>query len=290
MARGKHNGNARSRRVRRWWSAKDRGAKFATVGVVLRACLAIGLIAGTGIGLAYLDRNVHTAARFHLSPLIELVDVPDGLRDTMTAKLAPFEAVSEFDPRICAKIGQALEADPWVRRVTSVRRTHDLRITASCEYRLPAALVQIDSGFYLVDEQQVRLPGVYGYQETLPLIQGVDSDPPPPGEIWDVPDLGAGMALARLIVPERFYRQITGIQVHNYGGRRSASNAHIVLTTDRAGRVINWGSAPGEEVEENSAQRKIAILRHNYERYGRVDAGFGMIDISVYPDRFTTNG
>lgn len=290
MARRKRKTKRPPGRVSRWWSSKNKDERRTAVFAVLRVCLAVGLVAGAGIGLAHLDAKVHATPRFCKPPTIELIDVPDGLRDTMLTKLAPFESAIGFEPETCAKIGQALEADPWVRRVNCVRRTHDLRIEVSCEYRLPAAMVQLGSEFYLVDDEQVRLPGVYGFQDSLPLIQGVESDAPTPGEAWNTPDLAAGMTLAKYINPERFAHQITGIQVHNYNGRCSPRDSHIVLTTDRAGSLIKWGSAPGEEVEENSAKRKIAILRHNFERFGRVDAGFHAIDISVYSDRFTAEG
>ena len=290
MARSRRKTGTPSGRLSRWWSGKDRTGKLAAVVAMLQVCAAAGMVVAAAVGLAYLDRRVHAAPHFSQPPVIDLVDVPDGLRETMLAKLAPFEAATGFEPEACAKIGRALETDPWIRRVNRVRRTHDLRIAVSCTYRLPAALVQIDSSFYLVDDERVRLPGVYGYQESLPLIQGVASEPPPPGEAWGGADLAAGMALGRLITPEPFADQITGIQVHNYGGRRSPRDAHVVLTTDRAGCLIRWGSAPGEEIEENDATEKIAILRHNFERFGRADAGFRTIDVSVYPDRFTADG
>ena len=290
MPRRKRRSRRTPGRLSRWWSAKDGAGRRAVVLVVLQVCAGGALIVGTGIGLTRLETKVHAAPRFRQPPVIELIDVPEGLRNTMVAKLAPFEAVSGYEPGMCAKIGRALESDPWVQQVKRVRTTPDLRLEISCEYRLPAALVQIDSGFYLVDDRQVRLPGVYGYQDSLPLIQGVAGDPPPPGEVWDGADLAAGMRLARFLAPESFAEQITGIQVHNYAGRCAPRSAHIVLTTDRAGSLIKWGSAPGEEVEENGARRKIAILRHNFERFGRVDAGLRAIDISVYPDRFTAEG
>lgn len=285
MARVRRKHRRPPDRSRPWWSpqgVRERIAAFVVLGKVGLAGL---IIAGAGWGLDALEARVHAAPRFNQAPDIDWVDVPDGLRETMAAKLAPFEADSGYDPRLCRKIGRALEMDPWVRRVKNVRRGHDLRIVVSCAYRMPAALVQIDGSFYLVDRERVRLPGVYGYQASLPLIQGVDCDPPQPGETWDGDDLAAGLAIARLLEGEPFADQITGIQVHNYGGRNSPDDAHLVLATDRAGSIIKWGSAPGEEIEENSAGRKIAILRHNFERFGRADAGYHGIDVSVYPDR-----
>ena len=257
---------------------------------ILKWWLAAALLIGSAFGLARLEARVHAAPRLNQPPVIELVDVPAGLRDTLRSKLAPFESRARFDTRICTDIGRALEVDPWVRRVKSVRRAHDMRVLVRCEFRMPVAMVQRGSEFFLLDEEQVRLPGVYGPHEALPLIQGVASDPPAPGRIWAGDDLAAGLRLARLIAREPFARQITGIQVHNHKARRSAKDAQIELSTDRAGGRIKWGSPPGEEVEENSVRQKMAILRHNYERFGRVDAGLGVIDISVYPDRFTAEG
>ena len=53
------------------------------------------------------------------------------------------------------------------------------------------------------------------------------------------------------------------------------------------GRII-WGSAPGAEIEENTVAEKLELLRSNYRRFGRADAGRGVIDVSVHPDRIIT--
>ena len=273
----------------RWWTRRDAADKRALVfaGCRVAVAVAVGMVLGAVLGLRHLDGTVHAAPAFNEPLTIELVDVPEGLESTLNTNLAAFRDYSAYDRGVCAKIGRVLDTEPWIRRVKSVRRTRDLTVLVSCEYRLPAALVQLDAEFYLVDDDQVRLPGVYGFEPSLPLIQGVGGTPPPPGDVWPGADLAAGMTLARLIEPEAFADQITGIQVHNYAGRAAQRDAHLVLTTDRAGCRIKWGSAPGEEIEENSAVQKMAILRHNYERFGRADAGFRTIDVSVYADRFT---
>jgi len=62
------------------------------------------------------------------------------------------------------------------------------------------------------------------------------------------------------------------------------------LTTDQNGGTIIWGSAPGQELEENTAAQKLAILRSNYARSGRLDSQYRVIDVSVFPDRFIVPG
>jgi hypothetical protein len=120
------------------------------------------------------------------------------------------------------------------------------------------------------------------------VIQGVTSPPPGPGEVWDAPDLSAAGAVVDLLQDELFAGQITAVLAHNYGGRENSREAHLSLATDRPGGQIAWGSPPGEELAENSAAQKLAILRDNFRRFGRVDANRQIIDISIHPDRFTT--
>ena len=44
---------------------------------------------------------------------------------------------------------------------------------------------------------------------------------------------------------------------------------------------------PVERHTGNSVAEKLAILTENYRQTGRADAGHAVIDISLYPDRFT---
>ena len=75
-----------------------------------------------------------------------------------------------------------------------------------------------------------------------------------------------------------------------YGGRRDPRACHIELMTDQAGGRIRWGSAPGSELEENGVQQKLALLRENFSKTGRVDARHAVIDVSTFPDRYTIPG
>jgi hypothetical protein len=175
-----------------------------------------------------------------------------------------------------------------VQRVDQVLRLPDGRIEVRCRYRTPFALVQSGGGFVLVDGEGVRLPGQYPYSPSLPLVQGVAAPAPDQGQLWDAPDLAAGLKILTRLAGEPYADQVTAVLVHNHGGRRSPRSAHVELATDRAGGRIIWGSGPGEEIEENTAAQKMAILQRNYELHGRIDAGLPVIDISTFPDRFTT--
>ena len=258
--------------------------------LLVRSTMGITIVAagiGGAVALRRVEQHVLARDRFTRPPVLQLLDTPEGIHDDIMAALEPARDTAWGDARLCRSIGEILEANPWVQRVRAVRKYGDGRVRIRCDYRLPAAMIQVDGRLYLASDDGVRLPGTYAYSPGMTLVEGVASPPPQPGEVWDAPDLRAAIAVARHIEAEAFSNQIVGVAVHNYGGRVDSEEAHIRLMTDQAGGVIIWGSAPGEELEENSTEEKIAILRENYRRFGRVDAGRHTIDVSVHPDRFT---
>ena len=251
--------------------------------------IAIGVVgAAIAVGMSKLERHVHGHERFSARPHIVLIGVPDGLEETIQQQVATVADAAWIEPDLCQRIARQLQRIVWVHGVEHVRRLPSGRIEVRCRYRTPAAMVQDRGEFVLVDAERVCLPGRYPYSPGWMLIQGVAGSPPPAGQRWTLPDLAAAMRITGHLTGEPFADQVTAVRVHNYGGRLDARRAHIELATDRIGGRIIWGSAPGEEIEENSAEQKVAILRRNHELYGRIDAGLQAIDISTFPDRFTT--
>ncbi len=258
--------------------------------MVVSACV----IAGT-MGLSALNGDVR-AKLFASQPEADVifVDLPNSIRELAFSDLHD-EILPALDgdwteDRACQLIAQRVQSVGWVEKVNSVRRFRDGRFEVRCDFRLPFALVQRSADFFLVNDQGVRLPGKYRYDRQWMIVQGVASSPPEAGDLWGGDDIQAGLATIRAIRDKPVGDQITGVQVDNYQGRLDRHESHILLATDRAGGRIAWGSAPGEEVEENSLARKIAILRENFERTGRVDGGYAVIDISTFPDKFTIPG
>lgn len=247
----------------------------------------VATVIGAAIALHRVEQYVLAHERFRHPPVLQLLDTPKGIHDDIMTALEPVRDTAWGDARLCRRIGTIVEANPWVRRVRAVRKYGDGRVVIRCDHRRPAAMIQLDGRFYLASDDGVRLPGTYAYSPAMTLVEGVASPPPQPGEVWDTPDLRAAIAVAQRIEGEAFSDQITAVSVHNYGGRVDSEEPHIRLMTDQAGGAIIWGSAPGEELEENSAEEKIAILRENHRRFGRVDAGRHTIDVSIHPDRFT---
>ena len=246
----------------------------------------LGMVVAAGwVGLQRMDRWVRSEPQFAGPPRIVLTDVPDDIADQIYERLRMFADASWSQDSLCRRMTEVLEADPWVAKVIAVKRLPDRIVQVDCEYRVPFAMVQTPTGFVLVDSTGVRLPGVYQYHPSYIFIQGVAASPPPPGQAWETGSVRSGLGLIDLIDREPYSDQITAVMVHNYGGRQDRSAAQLELATDRAGGRIIWGSAIGDEIEENTAAEKLELLRANYERYGRADANRSVIDVSVLPDR-----
>lgn len=288
MARGKSKSKTKAK------AKKARPSPLATfiksaarrsVGPFLKVVFAGVVLAAGWVGLQRMDRWVRSEPQFAGPPRIVLVDVPDDIADQIYERLRMFEDAPWSQESLCRRMTEVLEADPWVAEVIAVKRMPDRIVRVDCEYRMPFAMVQTPTGFVLVDAEGVRLPGVYQYHPSYMLIQGVAASPPPPGQAWEAGSVRSGLGLIDLLDREPYSDQITAVLVHNYGGRQDRSAAQLELATDRAGGRIIWGSAVGDEIEENTAAEKLELLRANYERFGRADANRSVIDVSVLPDR-----
>jgi len=161
-----------------------------------------------------------------------------------------------------------------------VQRLEGGRVKVIAAYREPLAVVESEQGYYIVDSQGVRLPGLYGREQvermSLPRIVGVASDPPRrAGESWPAQDLQAGLSLVQLLAAEPYLYQIEAFDVSE---RDARGRIRLVLRT-RQGAVI-WGLPPGQEhAIEPSAPVKLDRLRLLVQKKGSIDAGGRVVEI-----------
>lgn len=261
-----------------------------TVGGGAAGVIVLGVLGAWGT--SRLNAHVTEVVGARAQPTILFSDLPQDLVPLAQAELlsSALGAVDRpwTDNALPRLIAQAIEQSGWVRQVRSVRRFPQGTFEVHCRYRLPTALIHRDAAYYLVDEMGVRLPGVYNDAAFKLVIRGVREAPPVEGKPWVGEDLQSALGLVRRLSIEPFAGQIAAVQVNNYAGRMNPRRPHLELETDRAAGRILWGSAPGREVGENSVEQKLAILRANYSRTGRVDAHYATIDVSTFPDRFIT--
>jgi hypothetical protein len=254
-------------------------------GVVVAGWVGVGRLEAHVAGLARADRGDAVVTFVNIPPTVAPL-----ASDSLHRCASPFLSQHWTDDRLCQRIAVAIGENAWVDEVYSVRRTPAPGFEVNCRFRVPAALVQYDAAFYLVDQTGIRLPGAYSYDRAWPLIQGVEAGPPTAGTAWPGRDLRAGIDVLIAVGREPFADQITAVLVDNFDGRQDRLAVHIELATDQSGGRIRWGSAPGAELAENAVSQQRALLRENHRRTGRVDAGHLVIDISTYPDRVRIPG
>ena len=275
------------------WTLSSRGrrkllATFAMAG-------SIGLIGGGYVGLKRLDAYVDRMLLLDRpDPVVEFVDLPKELYSLANYDLQKslFDVLGRdwTDDRLCAEMATRVATVGWIGKVHHVRRTGGGRFEISCRYRNPAAIVLHQQAGYLVDADGTRLPGTYVQHPAWHTIFGVQAPPPQPGARWEGDDVRTGLSVLSVVQSEPFAQQIVGVAVENHAGRHDPRTGHVELVTDRPGGRIRWGSAPGMELEENGVGQKLALLRKNYLDTGRADAGHVVIDVSVFPDRYTVPG
>jgi hypothetical protein len=186
-----------------------------------------------------------------------------------------------FDDGAVARVGRALEANPWVRRVTAVERVFGEGLRVRFEYRKPYVTVRTAEGWIAVAEDRVRLPGVWA--ERPPRVLSADlvgaGTPPAPGRRWDDPGLEAGIELAELADREPALATVEAVDVANAGGRVDARKSELAFLTS-GGCVIYWGRAESaKKFGELTPAEKVRNLKLVLRSYPQLD---GLQYVKVY--------
>lgn len=209
----------------------------------------------------------------------------------------------------------SLHENAWIKKITEVRRviSADRKsqiIEISAEYRFPAAWVEYENNYYLVDADLVRLPDTFSaadrkHTPALMQLTGVQLPPgnkavPQPSEQWNTEDVAAGLALINLLSKQPYVGQIASIDLGNFRGRKDPLKSWITLNTifnvqpdaeavaanmpalpgPVVPRTVLWGRPVGEEkYYEIAAATKVRTLNDIYMRFGRIDANHDFVDI-----------
>ena len=286
----------RKNREPSWWSRFDAQQRGRLVRRGLILVFVLTVVFGGSIVVSRLEAAVLAKVRDRVNaPALTFLDLSPAMatlaESDLRRSVADLMTRDWLDDGLCEALAKRLSAVGWIEDLAFVRRTADARFQVSARFRKPVAMAQVGGAFLLVDAEGVRLPGSYLYDPHWKVIQGLGHAPPDPGRKWEGDDVSAGLTLIVALEREPFRDQVTGVILDNYRGRQDSARSHVELATDRAaGSRIRWGSAPGLEIEENTLEEKMAILRANYRETGRADAHHPLIDVSTYPDRYTVPG
>lgn len=285
-SKGKNGGGVDTARLRR---------------VAARVLIVVVVLGGSAYGLEQLKEHVERNLGFMPEPLIVVIkNRPAWMSDNVVQEIAavarPKGAHSAFDRQMLVDSRKALEADPWISQVNSVRRAYTHQpgdtLELDCDFRVPAAWVRWGQYYWLVDRDAFKLPEQYSAAKmpaevlgadgriNLRIIDGVRTPPPEAGSKWAGVDLAAGLEMAAVLFNRQYTEDIVTIDVSNVSGRQNHDASQIALGT-RYGTSILWGRPPSDADSflEVRPERKLAELKEVYEKFGRVDMRQPWIDV-----------
>lgn len=253
-----------------------------------------GVIAVAVWGLERVKARVYESSAYQPAAIrVALVNPPDWVlrekwQDRILASVAVPAPERWMDEGLTRRVADELAASGWVKSVSRVAKRMDGTIEITADYRRPIAMLMTDRGYVPVDAEGYRLPEVYDRVEAHSgwiRIRGVTAAVPKVNEAFDektAPDAVAAVRLASFIFSQgwEISSRISAIDVGNFRGRQDRRECHIKLWTPD-GTLIKWGSAIGEEIEENSAAEKLAQIAVMLKRGGPQ----AQVDVSTLPSR-----
>ncbi|HEX8522964.1 MAG TPA: hypothetical protein VF669_11955 [Tepidisphaeraceae bacterium] len=267
------------------------------------------LLASISVGFYFLRGYVDRKLIFPKAPpRIVLKNRPAWMSDFLAGEIAklarPAGAHSAFDHQMLVDTYTILKTNPWIRSIKQVRRVYGQQpadtLEVDCDYRAPVALVRWGDFFWLVDGDGVKLPEAYTPAEVpkivvgqdkklaIRIIEGVKQPPAEPGLKWQGADLAAGIEMVKVLFDKPYAQEIVKVDVTNFGGRKDAKEAQLVLITKHA-TAVRWGRpiSADDFVVEAPSSIKLKYLQAIYEEVGRVDGNHPWIDIRFADDSVT---
>ena len=275
---------------------EGRGVALRLAKVVLAAAVTAAVGGAVVLGFGMLGQTLRDSPEFQIRrDQLRLADGPDWMTPAMLADLDVTDRLPErfslLDADVAEQIARAYADCVWVERVDRVRMRDPRvaprqKLVVELSFRRPSAFVHRPDGFYLVDANGVRLPGVYpeprlGERAYL-VVSGVRSVPPAPGRVWPSESLQAAVRVVETVAPRREAFRLTTVDVSNFAGRHDPTETEIALYTANHTH-IKWGKAPTPEaamLREKTLAEKLAYLDFVYTRLGgRIDGVLSYVDV-----------
>jgi hypothetical protein len=249
----------------------------------MRGAALIALALAVVAGLHAAKARVGRMRRFRVYPSRFRAKAPEWCSADLGAVPFPRDSYSIFDPDLTREVAQAYGRSPWVASVARVEKRFPNELRIQLELRWPAAFVRLPDACRAIDEHAVHLPLDYTRwdhpRRPLPLVFGVQSDPPEPGTRWaDRRVTAAAAVLATLATDPAVFKRIHIINVANLDGDIDPLGSEISLFTRR--RVaIDWGRRPDtRKYGEPPARQKLAHIRRELDKNpgpgSRIDCRF----------------
>ena len=264
----------------------------ALVDVVGEAAWLFPVILFIAGSIALFQTTIKSASYKVKAPGIEGMEIPVWLSgDDMVGlmkKVKVVEGRSLFDPKVAADLAKSFSKDPWISGVSYVRRRFPSFLDCEIAVRKPFAAVSVGKKLFVVDRAGCRLPVPVSDTPPLglPIIVGVRSFPPAPGEAWTDSAVAAGLLVLGKTVDLATVTGNSGLRIvgAEVGSRKGLPT--VVLHT-AIGTSIEWGVVyrPGCE------PYGVPLPEERVEAVRKVVAKFGAgmvetVDVSVLPPSY----
>jgi len=269
-------------------------ADASTLGPLVPVLCTAALVAGAVWGLEKVKAHVYASSAYRPAAIkVVLANPPDWVirerwQERILSAVAVPPAEAWMDEGLVRRLADQVASSGWVKSVQRVSKRMDGTVEIAAEYRRPIVMLMTDHGYVPVDRDGFRLPEVYERVDANSgwiRVRGVAAPPPKVNAAFDdkaAPDAMAALRLASLIFDQSWEiaSRISAIDVTNFRGRQDRRDCHIKLWTPD-GTLIKWGSAIGEEMEENSPSEKLAQIAVMLKRGGPQ----AQVDVSTLPNR-----
>ncbi len=204
------------------------------------------------------------------------------------------ERLSVMDSDSATRVAKALESNPWIAKVESVRLDRPQGeeksgLEVAVLFRQPVAFVQVGQGtearYYMVNEDGIRL-GNRGYEDpqlgryVMLAVTGVTSEPPAPGQVWNDEGVVAAADLAgRLLNNVQRYNLA---RIHVTPATLPGGHVELSLFTKHDRTEIVWGGPRCRETairEGKTASQKLSRLEALHKKFGGLEKCGRKIDL-----------
>jgi hypothetical protein len=276
-----------------WFKESGVGERLTRLGLIVLISAAV--LGGTVLGLKHLESYVGGLPLFTSSEVsVAMYDQPVWMSESLATQILTesFQPIKDDlvelhrqgqDQKLPEVLNDQLAKNPWVSKVHWVRRSFGGKFMINADFREPAAMVQMEKGCYLIDNEGVLLPGKYKYNLLadcgLLEIHGCRGEVPDAGKKWKSVDLQAGLELVKLLQTSPFKHQVKAVDVTNYQGRSDPASSWLVVMTDRR-TVIRWGRPMGQEQGlETTAHEKLSLLAGAFVKFKHIDCNRSFVDV-----------
>lgn len=281
---------------------------LATAGRWTLRFLFASLLGGAVFGSFEVEKKLRRDERFYLETWrIETGALPEWVTPDIRAEIEGIRLAGEgaplslFSPGVLARVREALERTPWIKKVSGVQVRYPTFekpgvLGLELHVRRPVALVEQGGLFYLVDAEGVRVGAPYADAPTdwfgVPAITGTPAPGvlPAPGERWASRDVLQGVEVAKVLFEngiQRDYpdRPLQSIDLTNLHGRIAQRESEIVLWCGK--QRLAWGRSPISEGPRTATTAEIVSnlrkVLSNFDAYNNL----AVIHLHRRPDSLT---